>query len=126
MAEGLLRATAGDAVSVDSAGTEPGTLNPLAVRAMAELGIDISAQRPTNVDDLVDVEYDYVITLCDAAREACPTFPGAKRLLHWGLPDPALAEGPDEERIEAFRSIRNAIRERIEALLPALREQARG
>lgn len=109
MAEGLLRHLASERMEVLSAGTAPRGLNPLAVRVMAEIGIDITHQRSKPVDEYVDKEFDYLITLCDEANEACPTFPFAKQRLHWSFNDPARATGSKEERLKAFRRIRDEI-----------------
>jgi arsenate reductase len=116
MAEGLLRHLAGDVFEVFSAGTEPRGLSPVAVAVMGEIGIDIAGHRSKSVDAFLGQEFDYVITLCDEAREACPVFPGAKRHLHWGIPDPAAAEGSGAA-LEAFRRARDEIRRRIEGFL---------
>jgi arsenate reductase len=117
MAEGFLRHLGGDAVEAASAGTEPGALNPLTVEVMAEEGIDISGQRAKAVDDFVRQRFDYVITVCDDAREACPFFPGAARRLHWSLPDPSAASGSREERLSVFRAVRDEVRRRVEEFL---------
>ena len=117
MAEGYLRHLRGDAFEAVSAGTEPGALNPLAVEVMAEDGIDISGQRAKSVDDFVQQQFDYVITVCDDAREACPFFPGAARRLHWSFPDPSAAGGTREERLAVFRQVRDGIRARVKELL---------
>lgn len=117
MAEGLLRALAGDRFEVVSAGVEPGSLHPLAVKAMAEMGIDISTQMAKSVDRFLGQEFDYVITVCDAAAERCPVFPGRARRLHWSIEDPANATGTEEERIRAFRAARDALRAHIEEFL---------
>ena len=114
MAEGLLRHLAGDRFEVTSAGTEATHVRPLAVQAMDELGIDISGQESENLDRYLGEPFDYVITVCDDANEACPVFPGARRRLHWSFEDPAQARGSEEERLRVFRSVRNAIRERVE------------
>jgi arsenate reductase len=119
MAEGLLRHLAGDRFEVMSAGTEATHIRPQAVRAMDELGIDVSAHESKPLDRYVGQPFDYVITVCDQANEACPVFPGVRRRLHWSFEDPAQASGTEEERIRVFRSVRNAIKERIETeLLP--------
>ena len=110
MAEGLLRDLASERMEVFSAGTAPRGLNSLAVQVMAEIGIDITHQRSKSVDEYVDKEFDYVITLCDEANETCPTFHFAKQRFHWGFKDPARATGSNEERLEAFRRIRDEIR----------------
>jgi len=117
MAEGFLRHLGGDAFEAASAGTEPGELHPLAVEVMAEAGIDISGQRAKAVDDFVRQRFDYVITVCDDAREACPFFPGAARRLHWSLPDPSAASGSREERLSVFRAVRDEVRRRVEEFL---------
>ena len=113
MAEGLLRHLATDRFEAMSAGTEATRVRPLAVRAMDEIGIDISGQRSKTLDRYLQEPFDYVITVCDDANEACPFFPGAVHRLHWSFEDPSKAEGTDEERLEVFRSVRDQIRERI-------------
>ena len=113
MAEGLLRHLAGERFEVMSAGTVATQVRPLAVRAMDELGIDISGQESTNMARYVGEPFDYVITVCDEANEACPFFPHAAQRLHWSLPDPAAAEGTEEERLEFFRSVRDRVWIRI-------------
>jgi arsenate reductase len=119
MAEGLLRHQAGDRFEVMSAGTEATHIRPLAVQAMEELGIDISAQESKTLDRYLGESFDFVITVCDDANEACPIFPGARQRLHWSFEDPAQASGTVEERLHMFRSVRNKIKERIETeLLP--------
>lgn len=114
MAEGLLRHLAGDRFEAHSAGTEGTHVHPLAVRAMAEIGIDISHQESKTVDRYLNQPFDAVITVCDQANEACPVFLGALRRLHWSFPDPSLATGTDEERLTVFRRVRDAIREQIQ------------
>ena len=118
MAEGLLRHLAGNHFEVMSAGTEATHVRPLAIRAMDELGIDISGQESKTLDRYVGDTFDYVITVCDDANEACPVFPGAKRRLHWSFEDPAQARGSEEERLRVFQSVRDEIKERIEGELP--------
>jgi arsenate reductase len=113
MAEGLLRHLAGDRFEVASGGTRPAGLNPGAVEAMKELGIDISHHRSKNVDEFVGQSLDWVITVCDLAKESCPVFPGAVSRLHWSLEDPAAATGSPEERWAVFRRVRDDIAERI-------------
>src|ERR687893_3323044 len=114
MAEGLLRHLAGERFEVMSAGTVATQVRPLAVRAMEELGIDISGQESTNMARYLGEPFDYVITVCDEANEACPFFPRAKNRLHWSFEDPAQATGSEEERLGVFRTARDKIRERIE------------
>ena len=113
MAEGLLRHLAGERFEVMSAGTVATQVRPLAVRAMDELGIDISSHESTNMARYVGEPFDYVITVCDEANEACPFFPHAAQRLHWSLPDPAAAQGTEEERLEFFRSVRDRLWIRI-------------
>ena len=117
MAEGLLRNLAGNRFEVMSAGTEATHVRPLAIRAMDELGIDISGQESKTLERYLGDPFDYVITVCDDANEACPVFPGARRRLHWSFEDPAQATGSEEERLRVFRSLRDEIRERIEGEL---------
>lgn len=100
---------AGDTVVVRSAGLEAGQLRPEAVAVMAELGLDISAQRSKSVDELAGERFDVVVTTCDEAKEACPLFPGTAKMLHWGLPDPAAVEGDEETRLQAFRQVRDEL-----------------
>jgi arsenate reductase len=119
MAEGLLRAFAGDRFEAHSAGTKPSTLNPLAVEAMRELGIDISAHRSKHVGDYGQSHFDHVITVCDNAKEQCPIFPGAVQRLHWSFEDPADAIGATEERLVVFRKVRDQIADRVRAFLSA-------
>jgi arsenate reductase (thioredoxin) len=117
MAEGLLRDLAGDQFEVMSAGTEATRVRPLAVRAMEEIGVDISGQESKTLDRYLDQPFDYVITVCDDANEACPFFPGAQSRLHWSFDDPSRAEGSDEERLEVFRRVRDGIKDRVQAEL---------
>jgi len=113
MAEGLLRAFAPERYEVASAGVEPGSLRPEAVTVMDEIGIDISGQRSKAATEFAGQSFDVVVTTCDEAKEACPFFPGAKRVLHWGFPDPAAVGGSQERRLAAFRDVRNGLRETI-------------
>jgi arsenate reductase len=119
MAEAWLRRLGGDTFDVYSAGTEPRVVHPLAIKAMAEVGIDISGQRAKAVDEFVELPFDFVITLCDDARESCPFFAGATQRLHWSFPDPSVVEGTDEERLDFFREVRDGIRSRIEEFVSA-------
>jgi arsenate reductase len=114
MAEGLLRALGGDRFEAFSAGTEATRVRPLAIRAMTELGIDISGQESKTLDRYLDQPFDKVITVCDQANEACPVFFGAKQRLHWSFPDPSKASGTEAEQLAVYRSVRDAIRARIE------------
>lgn len=116
MAEGFLRAAAGDRFVAESAGTVASALHPLAVRVMAEVGIDISHHRSKSIDELGG-SFDVCVTVCDAN---CPIPPGAKLQLRWKFPDPALARGSEEERIAAFRVVRDGIGKRVRALVGRL------
>ena len=109
MAEGWLRHLAGDRFDVYSAGTKPSVVNPRAIAAMAEVGIDISHHRSKSLTEYLDHSFDSVITVCDQAAEACPIFPGPAKRLHWSFPDPAAATGSEEERMHAFRTVRDDI-----------------
>src|SRR5215211_6081474 len=120
MAEGLLRDLAGDRFEVMSAGTEATRVRPLAIRAMEEIGVDISGQESQTLDRYLKEPFDRVVTVCDDANEACPFFPGAKGRLHWSFEDPSKAEGSEEERLAVFRSVRDRIRQRIEDDLVAM------
>ncbi len=115
MAEGLLREMAGDAFEAHSAGTEETSVRPLAVKVMREVGVDISGQESKTLDRYVEESFEYVVTVCDDANEACPFFPGAARRLHWSLEDPSAAvEGSEEEKLAVYRGVRDGIRHRIE------------
>lgn len=116
MAEGWARKLHPDTIAAFSAGTAPGGVNPLAKKVMAEAGVDISHQRSKSVNEFRDLEFDYVVTLCDPAREACPVFPGAKKTVHVGFPDPAEAEGTEEEKLNEFRRVRDMIRDFVAGL----------
>ena len=113
MAEGLLRDFAGDRFEVMSAGTEATHVRPLAIRVMDEIGVDISGQESKTLDRYLGKPFDYVITVCDDANDACPFFPGASQRLHWSFEDPSRAEGSEEERLEVFRSVRDRIQDRV-------------
>lgn len=102
MAEGILRAAAGDLVEVYSAGNEPSSVHPLAVRAAAEQSVDISGQQSKHLDQFLGQSFDYVITVCDRVREQCPVFPGDPVQIHWSFPDPAAVEGPPNVQLAAF------------------------
>ena len=107
MAEGFLRAVAGDRMEACSAGTEPSTLHPLAVEVMQEFGIDISGHRSKGVEEFLDTQIEWVVTVCSSAKQRCPVFPGAAKSLHWDLDDPAAVQGSREEKLAAFRSARD-------------------
>ncbi len=118
MAEALLRTRGGNAFEVHSAGTEPKGINPLTLRVLKEAGIDASWARSESVSAYVGQTFDYVITVCDEARQACPVFPGVHETLHWGLDDPGLAEGTEEERLAVFRRVFTELGERIATFVP--------
>jgi len=118
MAEGLLRHDAGDRFEVFSAGTKPSQVRPEAIAVMKELGIDISAHRSKSVDDFVGQRFDYVLTVCDNARENCPLFPGQAVMLHRSFEDPARMDGAEAERIAAFRRVRDELRAFLKVFPP--------
>ena len=110
MAEGLLRSRGGDAYEVFSAGTQPGSVHPLAIQAMREIEIDISTHRSKGIEEFAaESPMDLVITVCNDAAEACPYFPRARQQVHWGFSDPSRATGNEEERLVAFRHVRDQI-----------------
>jgi arsenate reductase (thioredoxin) len=119
MAEGLLRALAGDRFDVASAGTEQTAVRPLAITAMDEVGVDLRTHRSKTLDRFVGERWDYVITVCDSANESCPVFPGAANRLHWSFPDPSRAEGTDQEKLAVYREVRDQIAARLREWLPA-------
>ncbi len=111
MAEGILREVAGDVLNVQSAGSDPaGHVHPLAIRAMGEIGIDISSHTSKHMNEFLSCEVETVITVCDNADQACPTFPGQANRYHWPFPDPAKAEGTQEEIRKVFEQVRDDIR----------------
>ncbi len=110
MAEGLLRHDGGPGFAVFSAGHRPSSVRTEAIAVMREIGVDISAQRSKHVDEFTGQTFDYVITVCDHAKETCPVFPGAPRRIHWSIADPAAVAGGAEERLAAFRAAREQLR----------------
>jgi arsenate reductase (thioredoxin) len=110
MAEGLLRHDAGDRFEVESAGTKPSRVRAEAIAVMRELGIDISGQRSKHVDEFQGRDFDYVITVCDNAKESCPIFFGVANRLHHNFEDPATLQGSDQERLTLFRRLRDELR----------------
>lgn len=122
MAEGLLNSIYGDQFIAFSAGTEPSELNPFAVRVMDEIGIDISSYRAKGLDRFKDELFDYVITVCDHAKETCPFFPHGK-MIHKAFKDPSLVRGSDKEILDAFRQARDEIKEWIELVLSDLKNK---
>jgi arsenate reductase len=117
MAEGFLRSLAGDRFEVESAGSEKTRVHPLAIRAMREVGIDIESHRSKTLEGFLTEPWDYVITVCDSANESCPLFPRIVRRLHWSFEDPSRAGGPEDERLQVFRRVRDAISSRVRAWL---------
>ena len=117
MAEGLLRHLAGDRYEVYSAGTKPKGLAEQTVEVMREIGIDVSGQRSKHVDVYAGQAFDYVITVCDSARQTCPVFPGDGQRLHWDVADPLYAELRGASTVQALRDARDDLRSRIEGFL---------
>ena len=113
MAEGFLNTLYADRYVAWSAGAEPSSVNPLAIEAMKETGINISDHRSKRVDEFLDKDFDYVVTVCDHAREACPFFPGGKKSLHQGFEDPSGFQGNETEKMALFRKVRDEIRDWI-------------
>jgi arsenate reductase len=118
MAEGLLRHDAGDRYDVESAGVDPGRVRPEAIGVMREIGIDISGHRSKHVDEFAGQQFDYVLTVCDNANESCPVLPGQLRRLHRSFEDPAALQGDEQERLAAFRRVRDDIREYLKTFPP--------
>jgi arsenate reductase len=118
LAEALLRRHGGDAFEVHSAGTEPTVVNPLTLRVLAEAGIDASWARSKSVTEFLGQSFDYVITVCDRARQTCPVFPGSGETFHWGYEDPSAVEGTEAERLAAFRRVFIGLGERIATFIP--------
>jgi arsenate reductase len=110
MAEGLLRHDGGSAFEVSSAGTKPSHLCPEAIAVMKEIGIDISGHRSKSVDEFAGQPFDYVITVCDNAKESCPVFPAPTKRIHWSLEAPAAVQGSEEKRLAEFRRVRDQLR----------------
>ena len=124
LAEGLLRAAAGDLLEVASAGSKPaGYVHPLSIEVMQEIGIDISSHRSKHLEEFLSVPVETVITVCGNADQACPMFPGQLNRHHWGFDDPAHAEGTREEQLAVFRRVRDEIRRVFEAYAHGRRDQ---
>ncbi len=121
MAEALLRKKGGAAFEVASAGTQPGEIRAFTLQVLNEAGLPTGGLRSKSVSDFVGQPFDYVITVCDSARQDCPVFPGEGQRLHWGYDDPSAAEGSDEERLRAYRRVFTAISQRIDLFLNAER-----
>ncbi len=119
MAEGLLRHDAGNVYEVSSAGINPTHVRPEAVAVMREVGIDISGHRSKSVDEFAGQDFDYVITVCDNAKESCPLFPAKTNRVHWSIEDPATAQGSQKEILTAFRRARDELRARLQAFAEA-------
>jgi arsenate reductase len=117
MAEGLLRHDSGDRFEVASAGTRPSRVRPEAIAVMKEIGIDISGHRSKSVDEFAARDFDYVLTVCDHAQESCPIYAGHGNRIHHSFPDPAAVEGSDEERLAAFRKVRDEMRQYLRVFL---------
>jgi arsenate reductase len=117
MAEGLLRAWGGERYVVESAGTEQTRVRPEAIEVMREIGIDIGGQTSKTIDRFIRQPFDWLITVCDQAAEACPTLPGVQRQEHWSIPDPSAYEGEEAARLDAFRTARDDLSARVRAFL---------
>jgi arsenate reductase (thioredoxin) len=117
MGEGLFRKEGGESYEVFSAGTRPSHVRPEAIAVMREIGIDISGHRSKSVDEFAGQSFDYVVTVCDNARDNCPIFPGAGERIHWSFEDPTAVQGSEGERLAAFRCIRDQIHERVKKFL---------
>jgi arsenate reductase len=126
LAEALLRHRGGTDFEVSSAGTERKGINPFTLRVLAEIGVDASFARSKSVTEFLDRQFDYVITVCDHARQVCPVFPGAHESLHWGLEDPAAVEGADEEKLAAFRRTAAELAARIDPFITLARRVRSG
>ena len=118
MAEAILRRDGGERFEVVSAGVEPRGVHPLTIRALARAGIDLGDARSKSVTEFLGQSFDYVITVCDRARESCPVFPGGAETLHWGFDDPAEAEGTEAQRLAAFERVLGEIAGRIRTFIP--------
>lgn len=114
MAEGFLESLYSDHFEAKSAGLEPSAVNPYAIKVMSEIGIDISHHRSKSVKEFVGTKFDYIVTVCDEAKEMCPFFPGGGEYIHKSFQDPAGCQGSDEEKILCFRSIRDEIKKWLE------------
>jgi arsenate reductase (thioredoxin) len=117
----LLRQLGGDAFDVFSAGTHPKGVNPYTVRVLEPLGIDMSRERSKNVSEFAEQSFDYVITVCAAAAEECPVFPGEPRRIHWSFVDPAAIEGTDDDKLRAFQRTAREMKARLGTFVPVAR-----
>ncbi len=120
MGEGLLRSLAGESVDVFSAGARPSKVNPFAIEAMRERGIDISAHTSDDLKQYLTKEFDYVITVCDRAAETCPMFPGAAERIHWGFPDPGAVDGDERDILQSFITVRDGMEDKLSEWLRTL------
>jgi arsenate reductase len=126
LAEGILRAAAGDAFQVASAGSKPaGYVHPLAIQVMKEIGVDISTHRSKHLNEFLDQQVETVITVCGNADQVCPLFPGQVNRHHWGFDDPAHAMGTEEEKLAVFRRVRDEIRRVFEAYAAGRLDQSK-
>lgn len=116
MAEGFLRHMAPDKFEAYSAGVKPMAVNPLAIKVMAEIGIDISKHRSKSAMKFINQSFDYVVTVCGNAQKTCPVFPGEHEKIHWDIEDPAAAEGNEEDKLKVFRKVRDEIKNRVLAI----------
>ena len=126
MGEGLFRHEGRGTYAVESAGTKPSLVRPEAIEAMREVGIDISGHRSKSVDAFAGQDFDYVVTVCDNARDVCPVFPVGTQRIHWSFEDPASVTGTDEVRLAEFRRVRNQIHERVKAFFAEETPQVTG
>jgi ArsR family transcriptional regulator, arsenate/arsenite/antimonite-responsive transcriptional repressor / arsenate reductase (thioredoxin) len=126
MAEGILRSLSEGRIEAFSAGSQPTNLHPLAVQTMAKMGIDISQQRSKHLAEYLDQSFDYMVTVCDRVREACPTFPGDPEQMHWSFIDPAAVEGSEKERIKAFEQVALQLTNRIRYLMILIEREKSG
>ena len=120
MAEGLLCKLSGNKIEVESAGIAPSSVRPEAIEAMREIEIDISRHRSKSVDEFAGQNFDYVITVCDNAKEQCPAFPGKTKRIHWSFDDPAETDGSEIEKLAVFRRVRDEIREKLNGFVESL------
>ena len=125
MGEGFFRIEGGGGFDVASAGTKPSSVRPEAIAVMKEIGIDLSGHRSKSVDEFRGQSIDYVVTVCDSARDTCPVFPAGTARIHWSLEDPAAVQGSEQERLDAFRRIRDQLHERVKAFYGNLAAAAR-
>ena len=125
MAEGILRNLSHGTVDVFSAGTEPTEVHPLAVQALREMAIDIGGQRSKHVGEFAGQAFDFVVTLCDSARELCPVFPGDPERIHWSFPDPGAVEGTEFERLRAFKRIATELTMRLRSFFTLIERGAK-